>query len=327
MASSSECVAFDPELPEADRLVMRNDARSLHPASSPPPGRPPWGGRVAGDVWTSLLTATVWGYLPAVIGPFAGAAARGAPGRALRFAGWLLQAALVACWIGYGFTAMFLAGAAVQAVAFVTYLGLGGESRASVLGRRHHGRYLVSADFDPLYLALMQRTQAAVGEVLGSRVNEAGLLDEIANRVTLPRQEWEIAQALAEMTRLSREQRRAREGKVTPRIEAVLDSQRDALRVAADSIRERVAALEDYALRTMAADEAYQEWRILQDLADDGDDYRELLARTVRDRLAAGEVGELTGRARQVDEALCESVAEARRAGMVLLPAGARPVD
>ncbi|MEV5411061.1 hypothetical protein AB0K60_19745 [Thermopolyspora sp. NPDC052614] len=277
----------------------------------------------------SLIVATVWGYLPGVIGPLCGAAASRATvwrGRALTSMGVLLQAVLIGCWVRYGFAVMFLAGAAVQAVAFVTYLGLSGESRASVLGRRHHGRYLLAADFDPPYLALMERTWAAVAEILDSRVNEAGLLDEIANRVTLPRQEWEIAQALAEMTRLSREQQRARDG-ATPRIEAVLVSQRDALRVAADSIAERVAVLEHYALSTMAADEAYQEWRTLQDLADDADDYHDLLARTVRDRLAADEVGGLTDRADHVERALRESVAEARHAGMVLLPADARPAN
>jgi hypothetical protein len=238
-------------------------------------------------------------------------------------AGWFLQVALIGCWIAYGFAAAFLAGTAVQVAAFVVYLSLSGESPVSGLARRHHGRYLLPADFDPPYLALMERAQAATREVLRSEVNAAGLLDDIANRVTLPRQEWEIAETLAEMTRLGRERRQVREGEMTSRIAAVLASQEEAVRVAADSLAERVAVVEDYALRTMAADDAYREWRTLQELADTGDDYRELLVRTVRDRLASEEVGGLTEKARRVEEALRESLAEARRAGLVLLPADA----
>ncbi|MEO3856730.1 hypothetical protein [Acrocarpospora sp. B8E8] len=299
---------LDPELPASDRAKM-----AAHPEFlNTPQARPRWGGRVPADAWASLLSASLWGFLPALVAPLYG--------RLALIGGLLLQAGLLAVWIGYGFTAMFLTGLTIELVAFLLLLALSGESPVSRLARRHRGRFRLAADFDREDAALMKRAQAAVAAVLESKVNEAGLLDDIANRVTLPRQEWEIAETLAEMTRLRREQRSVRKGKVTDRISTMLDSHQDALRLAAESLAERVDALEDYALRTMAADEAYVEWRTLQDLAEDSDAYRELLARTVRDRLAAGEIDAMTERARLVEAALRESVKDARRAGLVLLP-------
>ncbi|GAA0386311.1 hypothetical protein Acor_26210 [Acrocarpospora corrugata] len=299
---------LDPELPASDRALM-----TAHPEFlGTPHTRPRWGGRVPADAWTGLLSASLWGFLPALIAPLYG--------RLALIGGLLLQAALLTLWIGYGFTAMFLTGLAIELVALLLLLALSGESPVSRLARRHRGRFLLGADFDPADAALMERAQAAVAAVLESKVNEAGLLDDIANRVTLPRQEWEIAETLAEMSRLRREQQAVRRGKVTDRISTMLDSHADALRLAAESLGERVDALEDYALRTMAADEAYTEWRTLQDLAEDSDAYRELLARTVRDRLATGELDAMTERARLVEAALRESVKDARRAGLVLLP-------
>jgi hypothetical protein len=303
---------FDPDVPARERRLMAGDPKLLHPASSPPPGPPRWGGRVATDTWFSLLSATVWGYVPALVGPFYGPVAL--------VAGLALQAALIATWVLYGFAAAFLAGMAVQVVAFLIMLGLSGESPVSKPAREYHGRYLVDADFDSGAAKLLERTQTAVSAVLNSAVNKAGLLDDIANRVTLPRQEWDIAETLAEMTRLRREQEGVRRGRVTERITTMLDSHESAMRLATESLAERVSALEDYALRTMAADDAYVEWRTLQDLAEDSDAYRELLARTVRDRLAAGEIDAMTERARKVEDALRASVDDARRAGLVLLP-------
>ncbi|GIH25473.1 hypothetical protein Aph01nite_37830 [Acrocarpospora phusangensis] len=299
---------LDPELPASDRALMAAHPQFLNT----PIAAPRWGGRVPADAWASLLSASLWGFLPALIAPLYG--------RLALVGGLILQAGLLTLWIGYGFTTMFLTGLGLELIVFLLLLALAGESPVSRLARRHRGRFRLAGDFEPEDAALMERTQTAVATVLESKVNEAGLLDDIANRVTLPRQEWEIAETLTEMTRLRREQRSVRRGKVTDRISTMLATHADALRVATESLTQRVDALEDYALRTMAADEAYTEWQTLQDMAEDSDAYRELLARTVRDRLAAGELDAMSERARLVEAALRESVKDARRAGLVLLP-------
>ncbi|WP_061295203.1 hypothetical protein [Herbidospora cretacea] len=298
--------AFDPALPPAERALMAEAPEFLHPV----PDRPRWGGRVGADAWKALLSASLWGFLPVVAGRL--------QGRWLFPLGATLQVVQLMIWFFYGFARAFTMGLAVEAVTFLVLLALSGESPVAKLARKHQGRYV--ADLHLRDAELLERTQKAVAAVLDSSVNRAGLLDDIANTVTLPRQEWEIAETLAEMTRLRREQRAARKGKVTDRIAEMLDAHDGALRLATESLTGRVEALEDYALRVMAADDAYQEWQTLQDLADDGDAYTELLARTVRDRLATEEINQLTERAARVEATLRQSVRDARKAGLVLLP-------
>ncbi|GAB1822977.1 hypothetical protein [Herbidospora sp. RD11066] len=298
--------AFDPALPAADRALMAAAPEFLHPV----PGRPRWGGRVPTDAWAALLSASLWGFLPVVIGRL--------QGRWWFPLGATLQVVQLMIWFFYGFASSFTMSLAVELVAFLVLLTLSGESPVAKLARKHQGHYVI--DLHLRDAELLERTQKAVAAVLDSSVNRAGLLDDIANTVTLPRQEWEIAETLAEITRLRREQRSARKGKVTDRIKDMLDAHQGALRLATESLTGRVESLEDYALRVMAADDAYQEWKTLQDLADDGDAYTELLARTVRDRLATEEIDALTEKAARVEAALRDSVRDARMAGLVLLP-------
>ncbi|MGN9843167.1 hypothetical protein ACTMTI_34090 [Nonomuraea sp. H19] len=302
-------LVLDPSLPEGHRRLMATRPELLPPA----PERPAWGGRTPGDVLAALPLSALWGFLPLVVGLVH-------RGRRVLLAGLLLQAALLAVWIRYGSTAFFLAALTVQAAAFLVHLALAGESPVAAYGRRHRGRYVTATMLEPLDAALLERTADATATVLRSRLDRDGLLDGIANRVILPRQEWEIAETLTELTRLRREQAGARSGRVTERISAMLESQEEALKVATRALALRISALEEYALRTEEAEEVYAEWRTLQDLADDGDAYRELLSRTVRDDLAAGEVGELTERARGLQASLRESVEQARLAGLTLIP-------
>ncbi|MFJ2568196.1 hypothetical protein ACIO02_35635 [Streptomyces sp. NPDC087568] len=213
-------------------------------------------------------------------------------------------------------------------VIFVAGCGMDEVQR---LARRHHGRYYVAEDFGSSRLRLlvgcsprwqMKRVQDAVTTVLESEVNKAGLLDEVANAVTLPAQEWELAEALVELTRLARQVRSAARGTAaSPRVLEVLEPQKRALRLSAEALERRIEALERYAEHTRAADRTYREWRAVQELEELGDDMRELLARTVRDELAVAEIDGLADRAR-IQE-LRRSLGEARQAGLVL----ARPGD
>ncbi|NRQ40543.1 hypothetical protein HII36_53345 [Nonomuraea sp. NN258] len=305
-------LVLDPDLPEGHRRLMAARPELLPPSPEPPA----WGGRKAGDLLAALSLAALWGFLPVVVC----AQWRSARlGRLLLAAGALLQAALLAVWIRYGFASFFLAGLGVQGVAFLALLAAAGESPVAGYGRRHRGRYVHASMLEPLDAALLERTVEATGTVLRSKVAKDGLLDGIADRVILPRQAWEIAETLTELTRLRREQASARSGRVTERISAMLVSQEEALKVATRALGRRVSALEEYARRTEEAEAVYAEWRTLQDLADDGAAYQELLSRTVRDDLAADEVGELTDRARRVEESLRQSVEQARLAGLTLI--------
>jgi hypothetical protein len=306
----SNSLVLDPDLPEAHRRAMAARPELL----PPPPDRPAWRGRTFADVLTALALSALWGFLPLV----PALARRGRP-RLPLVAAALLQAALLAVWAGRGFPAFFLACLAVQGVAAVVLLALAGESPAAEYGRRHRGRYVHASMLEPLDAALLDRTVDATETVLNSPIDRDGLLDGIANRVTLPRQAWEIAQTLTELTRLRREQGSARAGRVTDRIGEVLATQEEALTVATRALARRISALEEYARRTEEAEAVYAEWRTLQDLAEDGEAYRELLSRTVRDQLAAGEVGELAERARDLEESLRDSVEQARLAGLTLV--------
>jgi hypothetical protein len=167
----------------------------------------------------------------------------------------------------------------------------------------------------------MERAQAAVTAVLQSQVDLDGLLDDIANDVTLPAQQYEIAQRLAELTRLARKVRTAAGDASGSRVEEVLRTQRQALRLSSSALEERVEALERYAENTRAADAAYREWEAVRELEQLGEDMHELVANTVRDELAVAEIEGLADRSRLQD--LHRMLDEAREAG--LPPAHLRP--
>jgi hypothetical protein len=246
-------------------------------------------------------------------------------------AGSVAQAGVLASlWWG-GLSAFLLAGTGLQVVSWFVVFGVGcGMDEVQQLARRHHGHYYLADDFGTSTLRplvgcslrrQMTRAQVAVTTVLESEVNKAGLLDEVANAVTLPTQEWEIAQALAELTRLARQVRSvAGESTASPRVLEVLEPQKQALRLAAEALEQRVTALEGYAEHTRVADIAYRDWQAVQELEELGDDMRELLARTVRDELAVAEIEGLADRARLQE--LQRSLGEARQAGLVLAQPG-----
>ncbi len=221
---------------------------------------------------------------------------------------------------------------ALEVLSWVLVFVLGcGESRRTRLGRRLHGRYYLAADFGGASLrdflgisavGEMAKAQTAVRTVLGSEVNADGLLDDIANGVTLPQQEWEIAQSLAELTRIGR-----RLSEVTgdrpdsARVREAIEPQQRALRTSAASVAERVEALERYADRVLAADERYGEWQAIREVEALSADTHEVLARTVRDDLAVAEIDGLADRAEL--HPFQRILAEAREAGLVLTaPAG-----
>ncbi|MFA1548244.1 hypothetical protein [Actinomadura chokoriensis] len=188
----------------------------------------------------------------------------------------------------------------------------GGAAR---LARRLSGRYIVAADLDPDAKILLCRAQDAIGAVLESEVNRAGLLDGMDNALTLPAEEWEIAQTLVAHSRMRDEQRALRESDLTPLEKAGFAPQRDALRRSVAAVTGRIEALEEYAARTAAADAVYRRQRRgtlpppdrsaeISELRQRDEAYEELLARTAAHDLATERIGELAEDASEIEAAL-----------------------
>lgn len=186
--------------------------------------------------------------------------------------------------------------------------------RARELQRRRD-RYLTPDDLDGDAKALLVRVQTAVDAVRDSEVNREGLLDAVDNAVTLPRQEWEIAQVLARQSKLRAEQEEFAEPAALPEVEAALRPLRAKLDASVEAVTRRVAALERYADRTRAADEALRAQRYLETLAERAHEYDELLADTVRDDLALPAIERLTGQSDELVRTLRARLAEAAEAG------------
>ncbi|GAA4064164.1 hypothetical protein [Actinomadura miaoliensis] len=194
------------------------------------------------------------------------------------------------------------------------------------LVRRLHGRYIVAADLDPDAKILLCRAQEAIDTVLESEVNKAGLLDGMDNALTLPAEEWEIAQTLMTHSRMREEQRRLRASGLTPLEKSRFAPQRDALRRSVAAVTERIEALEEYAARTAAADAVYRRQRRrtlpppdnsaeILELERRNEAYEELHARTVAHELAAERIEELAEDASEIESALRQATDAARRVG------------
>ncbi|MET9726380.1 hypothetical protein [Streptomyces zaomyceticus] len=319
----------DPDLEDAERALLEKSADGLFPATLPLPEEPGLGGRTKADIWTALGASAVCALLPvtilwALIGVW--------PGLAV---GLAAQAGLI--WVGvqFGFEAFILTVVGVHLLAWllIVVLGCGTDERQRV-ARLRHGRYYLAEDFgdDSLRellghspLRRMERAQAAVTAVLQSQVDRDGLLDDIANDVTLPAQQYEIAQRLAELTRLARKVRTAAGDASGSRVEEVLRTQRQALRLSSSALEERVEALERYAENTRAADAAYREWEAVRELEQLGEDMHELVVNTVRDELAVAEIEGLADRSRLQD--LHRMLDEAREAGLLATRFADAPAD
>ncbi|MBO2446727.1 hypothetical protein J4573_06470 [Actinomadura barringtoniae] len=192
--------------------------------------------------------------------------------------------------------------------------------RARELDRRRD-RYLTPEDFDDEGKALLARTQTAIDAVRESQVNREGMLDRVDNAVTLPRQEWEIAQVLARQSKLRGEQGEFAESARLPEVEAALRPLREKLELSVEAVTRRVEALERYAERARAADEALKAHRYLERLAVHAHEYDELLADTVRDDLAVPAIERLTEQGDELVRTLRSRLADAAEAGGELPPA------
>ncbi|GAA1569195.1 hypothetical protein GCM10009678_59930 [Actinomadura kijaniata] len=309
---------FDPAIPGGERALLAASPERLVAAArpAPPPPRPgPW--TIAARVVWIPLFAFFYGVFPG--GWFrlfflASLDDDDLMGGFLRWGRLPLAAMTVTpavqialLLLGQEEAAGALAAASFTAWAAgaVRYLR---EPAAARAAREHHGRYLLPGDFDRPAARLLARAQRAVDAVLGSESHRAGLLDAVDNAVALPREEWAIAEALAEHTRLRRERHHRQPARLGPEVRALLEPQRRALDLSVRSVTARVEALEDYARRVRAADDAFHEWRVLRGIPEQNARYRELLAATVRDDLARAEIDRLAADAERAERAFRGSV-------------------
>ncbi|MFC8878708.1 hypothetical protein [Streptomyces ardesiacus] len=164
---------------------------------------------------------------------------------------------------------------------------------------------------------LLARVQQAKKAVLTSAVHRFDLIDRQRNEVSLPRQEWEIAEALREYTRLVKAEPSNPKGN---KVSALLDTRRRKLRAGLDGITRRVKALELYAEQVAQADDRYRELQQIQALTDGNDDVLNFLARTVRDDLAVAEIEGMTGEAAAVAASFTTALESAKEAAVIALP-------
>ncbi|WP_344588025.1 hypothetical protein [Actinomadura vinacea] len=316
---------FDPEIPAADRALLDTAPERLVAAHLPVPPRPrPGRATIAARVLWIPPFAFFYGVLPGGwIRAFFIASLDQDDDNVFRWGRASMLAMMVTpavqfalILLGQGEAAALLAAASFTGWVAGTLRHLR-EPAAARAARERHGRYLLPGDFDRPAARLLLRAQRASDAVLGSAAHTEGLLDDVENTVVLPRQEWAIASALAEQTRLRRAERPER---LSPRVRALLEPQRRALELSVASIVERIEALEAYAEHTRELDDAYREWEFVRRLPEQNERYRELLAATVRDDLAREEIERLDDGARTARDMLREAVGGAVRAGHALAP-------
>ncbi|RKS74947.1 hypothetical protein BZB76_3471 [Actinomadura pelletieri DSM 43383] len=191
--------------------------------------------------------------------------------------------------------------------------------RARELQRRRD-RYLTPEDFDDEGRAMLVRAQAAVDAVRDSAVNREGLLDAVDNAVTLPRQEWEIAQVLARQSKLRADHAEMEGASTLPEVESALRPLRAKLDLSVQAVTRRVEALERYAERAKAADEVLHAQRHLEAIAEKAHEYDELLADTVRDDLALPAIERLTEQGDELVRTLRDRLSQAAEAANELPP-------
>ncbi|MFI7701325.1 hypothetical protein [Nonomuraea sp. NPDC049480] len=217
---------------------------------------------------------------------------------------------------------VIMTGAALLTVAVLVRTGPDAEvERRQALERDVHdksreyaGRYVLRDHLDEPARALMARTQTAVEQVMGSRVNAEGLLDDARNGVMLPAQEWEIARLLAKLSELRAEHQEVVSEGLTPEVEAVAEPLAQALDSSDRAVLARVEALERYAGHVADAERAYRARHQIERLSARLPRYEELLAESGADETAVPELGRLSEDADRLEQALRDSVSSAHEA-------------
>ncbi|MFI6901482.1 hypothetical protein ACIBKY_09480 [Nonomuraea sp. NPDC050394] len=180
--------------------------------------------------------------------------------------------------------------------------------------RWYEGRFILLGDLDESSQRLLGRAGRAVQAVLGSRVNDEGLLDDVRNAVMLPAEEWEIARLLAKLSSLRAHHHRTVSSGFTPEVEAVAAPLARALDNSEAAVVARVEALERYATHVAEAERAFHAHRQIEELRGRLPQYEELVAESGADGFAVPELDRLAGDADLLEQALRRSVRSAHEA-------------
>ena len=181
-------------------------------------------------------------------------------------------------------------------------------------------RCVQPADLDRSSYELARRTQNAISFILESEVYGRHSSDHSVDESALRRHEWEIAIALKDISRLSRElERSTNNGSAGPMTVAVLDSQRQALMLAKTATESRISVLELYASELKMAESAERDWQAAMNASSRNDQYLDLLARTAADELAITELQGLTEQAAAAGRVFREHLHQASLAAEALI--------
>ncbi|MEV1042373.1 hypothetical protein AB0J01_38040 [Streptomyces sp. NPDC050204] len=306
----------DPDLPEKARRLLEAAEREPRRYNSGPVG-----------VWRSMVPSVLRGGAAAVVGAgvwwFTGEAewydpdAAGDSVTATDFIDRSVQDVLDAFHSGLSFVWPFAVGA------LVLHMALGAVDTAShnkavrILAEARKRR-VRPTELDDDARTLLARAQQAQNMVLTSSVHRFDLIDRQRNKLTFPQQEWEIAEALREYSRLVKDGPKDPRGS---RAAALLGTRHKALRTGLDGIARRVLALETYAGQVAEADDRYRELKQVQRLAGSCGDVLDFVARTARDDLAVAESEGMSGQAVAAAAAFNSALDSVKDAAVIALPA------
>jgi hypothetical protein len=296
--------AVDPGVPRRDRALLTAPGALLTPAHRDPPARnrdylptdPDRRGTAVDGAVMGLTAAgliAVFGAVPLAIGVLVLREPAGWEAASVRYA--LLLAEIIAAVT-----------TVVLGTRIVRFGQPTGKVPAEIAARAHHGRYLTAPDFDARSRVLLRRAQDAVDAVTSSEVYQAGLLDDAAASAALSDQEWDIALALREQSRLRARRAELSEVNAGAMTAGRLGRQFQAAKLADASIAGRVAALERYAAEVREADAAYRDWQQAAALAELSDQHLDMLARTAADEHGIAAIEAIAQQARAVRLALRE---------------------
>ena len=199
-----------------------------------------------------------------------------------------------------------------------------GVTAATVLDHRSaaagDARVIQAADLDKSSRRLMLRAQHAIGTMLRPRDYAESSLEELIPEATLRRHEWEIAASLREISKLRAEHSKDYGAEPPgPMTTAVLDTQRQALALATDSVAARIAKLERCAAELERADAADRDWRAATKASGRNDKYLDLVARTAADEHAIAEINDLAEHASAAVQVFREHLHQASLAAQALV--------
>jgi hypothetical protein len=242
--------------------------------------------------------------------------------------GWRVPGRFLLCVLTFAFVSpqlgqiqtVLLIAAVFGVLSALRRMATAPRKRLADLAHANPGWFLVDQDFDDAGRVLVVRAQKAIRRVRKATVYQEGLLDVADHEVLLPVEEWEIAKALSRVARLRSDQAQLLAGGVATPVEQALAPMRETLDTVVASVTGRIEALERYADRVREADRLFQAHHQLRALAEQADEYQDLLANTVRDDLAKGEIERLSRNIEQLRAALDESLVAARQAALDVSP-------